>query len=77
MDDRQDAVPSLVKRRPDEIVHSRIGDHESLSTIALDVENPGQQGAGLGDQEAARLNQQTNLQTLQGTVDRSRILFSP
>ena len=66
MDHGQNLVVGLVERRPDEVVHAGIRDYESLSPIALHVENPGQQSTRLGDQETARLNQQTYLQTLEG-----------
>ena len=60
--DRQNLMVGLVERWPDEVVHPRICDYESLTPIALDHQNPGQQSAGLGDQKPARFEQEANLE---------------
>ncbi len=72
--DRQDLVVGLVERGPDEVVHPRVSDYESLTPIALDHQNPGQQGPGLGDQEPARFEQEPNRKPLERPFDRGRVL---
>ena len=53
-----DLVMRLVERGTDEVVHGRVGDDEGLFTVVLDVEHAGEQRAGLGDEEAAGLDEQ-------------------
>ena len=46
------------RARADQIVHGRVGNHESLFAIALHIKHPRQQRAGLRHQKPPRLNQQ-------------------
>ncbi len=63
----------LIQRRPDEVVHPGIRDHEGLAPVALDIEHFGQQSTGLSDKEAAGFEQQADFQTREGALDRGRI----
>ncbi len=64
----------LIERRADEVVHPGIGDYEGLAPIAFEIQDLGQQSAGLRDQEAAGLQQESYLQPGQGAIDLGRIL---
>ena len=48
---------ALVKRGPDQIVHSGIDDDEFLLLGLLEIANARQQNAGVADQETARFEQ--------------------
>ena len=56
--DGQDLVVGLVERGADEVVHAGVGDDEGLGAVLLDVKDAGEQAAGLGDDEAAGLEEQ-------------------
>ncbi len=43
----------VVEGRTDEVVHGGVGDDEGLAAVFLDVEDAGEQGSGLGYDEAA------------------------
>ena len=43
----------VVERGPDEVVHRGVGDDEGLAAVFLDVEDAGEEGSGLGYDEAA------------------------
>ncbi len=48
----------VVEGGADEVVHSGVGDDEGFGAVFLDVEDAGEERAGLGDDEAARLEEQ-------------------
>ena len=48
----------LVERGADKVVHGGVGNDEGLFAVALYRENPGDESAGLGDKEAAGLDEQ-------------------
>src|SRR5882762_6886438 len=56
--DRQDVMPRLVQGRPDEIVHGRVDDHESLGNTGLNQDHLAHQHAGFPDQTPAGLESQ-------------------
>ncbi len=43
----------VVERGADEVVHGGVGDDEGFAAVFLDVEDSGEEGSGLGDDEAA------------------------
>ena len=47
----------LIQRRPDQIVHRRIDDGEGLGLSALHIEDAGDEDAGIGGDQAPRLEQ--------------------
>ncbi len=56
--DGDDLVVGVVERGADEVVHRGVGDDEGLATVLLDVEDAGEEGAGLGYDEAAGFEEQ-------------------
>ena len=66
---RHNLVISLVERGTDQVVHRRVGNHEGLPAVALDVEHAREKRAGLRDQEAPRLQQQTALEGAEGAFN--------
>ena len=52
-----DFMRGLVQRRPQEVVHPGVGDHERLAALLLDVEHARQQHARRAGDGAARLDQ--------------------
>ena len=57
-------MPGVVQARTQEVVHRRIDDHEAPRGALFDVEHPGDQHAGVADQEAARLEHELGVQAL-------------
>ena len=53
----------LVERGADQVVHGGVGDHEGLFAVALHVEHARHQRPGLGDEKAARLDEQAAVET--------------
>ena len=51
--DGDDLVVGVVERGADEVVHGGVGDDEGFGAVLLDVEDAGEEGSGLGDDEAA------------------------
>ncbi len=43
----------VVERGADEVVHAGVGDDEGFGAVLFDVEDAGEERAGLGDDEAA------------------------
>src|SRR6266446_5713102 len=70
-----DLVITVVKRGPNQIVHSRIDNREFLLTGALDITDPGQQNAGISNQQSARLEQNPQVQIAQRRQNRIDILL--
>ena len=56
----------LVERRAYQVVHTGVRDDKRLVAVPLHVEHPGEQRAGLRDQEASRLKQQVKSQMAGG-----------
>src|ERR1700733_14556051 len=52
---REDFVVRVVKRRPDQIVHRRIDDHETLVLALLEIDDRSDQRAGIANDRSARL----------------------
>ncbi len=46
-------VVGLVERGADEVVHAGVGDDEGFGAVLFDDEDAGEEGSGLGDDEAA------------------------
>ncbi len=68
-DDREDLVVGLVEGRADEVVHGGVGDDEVLGAVLLGVEDAGEQRSGLGDEEAAGLEEQVGVEAVEGRTD--------
>ena len=64
---------ALVERGTDEIVHAGICDEEGFAAVLLDVEDSGEQCAGLGDEEAAGFKQQMQTKGLSRSNDLFRV----
>ena len=65
----------LVKRRADQVVHGRIGDHEGLFAVSLHLENSRNESSGLRHQEAAGLQQQPAVEAVQRAVYRRGVFL--
>ena len=70
----QIGVIRVVERRPDQIVHRRVDDHEVLDLALLEIEHRGQQHAGVADDHAPRLADQRDVEPGER---RHRLLRSP
>ncbi len=68
-DHREDLVVSLVEGWADEVVHGRVGDDEVLGAVLLGVEDAGEQCSGLGDEEAAGLEEQVSVEAVERAAD--------
>ena len=51
---RLDRMPGVVERGPEEVVHRRVDDREIVTGSGLEVDDAGQQHAGVADEEPAR-----------------------
>ena len=51
----------LIERGPDEVVHTSVGDDEGLGAILFDEEDAGEECSGLGDDEAAGLDEEVSV----------------
>ena len=69
--DRNDAVPGIVQRRADQIVHGGIQYHESATLRLLHQNNGSEQQTRRPDQPAARLDHHANVQIVQGAAYRA------
>ncbi len=63
-DHGEDLVVGLVEGGADEVVHGGVGDDEVLGTVLLGVEDTGEECAGLGDEEAAGLEEQVGVEAV-------------
>ena len=68
-DHGEDLVVGLVERWADEVVHGGVGDDEVLGAVLLGVEDAGEQRAGLGDEEAAGLEEEVGVEALAAPAD--------
>ena len=59
----------LVEGRAEQVVHGGVGDDEVLGAVLLGVEDAGEQGAGLGDEEAAGLEEQVGVEAVEDGAD--------
>ncbi len=66
---RKDLVVGLVEGGADEVVHAGVGDDEGLGAVLFHVEDGGEEGAGLGYEEAARLEEEMEAEGLGGGDD--------
>ena len=65
---RHDLVIGLVERGTDEVVHGGVGDHKGLLAVALDLKDARHESAGLRDDKAARLDEQTCRRSRRGRL---------
>src|SRR6266576_5922060 len=72
---RHNLMITVVKRRPNQIVHARIDNREFLLTGALDITDPRQQNAGISNEQPPRLKQNLQLQFAQRRQDCIDILL--
>ena len=56
--DRDDILPGLVQRRPQQVVHGAVDDGEAAALGVLQVLHAGQEDPGVGGNRAPRLQQQ-------------------
>src|SRR5262249_12386491 len=70
-----DFMMSLIKSRPDKVVHTCIDDEESFASIALVVKDSRKQRAGRADDCAPGFEEQVYGKRLQGLRDRLRVVF--
>ena len=72
--DRHDLVITLVKRGPDQVVHSGIDDHEFLVLGLFDVADARQEDTGIADEQTARLDQHAQSELAQRRQDGGGII---
>jgi len=60
---------SLVERGADEVVHGGVGDDEGFAAIFFDVEDGGEQGSGLSDEEASGFEQEMKVEAAGGVEE--------
>lgn len=59
--DGDDLVVGVVEGGPDEVVHGGVGDDEGFAAVLFDDKDAGEEGSGLGDEEAAGLEEEAGL----------------
>ncbi len=69
-----DVHPGLVKRRANQVVHRGVDDGEILVRGVLEVLDPGQQYAGVGDDRTARFEHQRQCATLHALAHRGDVV---
>ena len=68
-------MPGFVKGRADQVIHRRVGDHETTAGALLDVDDAGQQQTAVAHQVASGLDHQRHAQIAQGALDQGRVVF--